>query len=89
MPLFSQRKGIRPAQNAIQREAVDEPLRNKLWTALKIIVWDRFNSRERDAVQTICQLVWHEYFKEPIDTLPQFLPDYTDSGYRCFRNYFF
>ena len=89
MSLFSQRKGIQPAKSAIQRESVDESLRNKLWTALKLVVWDHYDSGGRREVHGICQLLWHEYFKEPIDTLPQFLPDYSDSGYRRLRTYFF
>jgi hypothetical protein len=31
MALFSQRMGIRPMQKAIQRESMDEELRNSLW----------------------------------------------------------
>ena len=33
MALFSQRSGIRPLSKAIQRESIDDELRNALWTS--------------------------------------------------------
>jgi hypothetical protein len=33
MALFSQRAGIRPLNKLIQRESIDDDLRNALWTA--------------------------------------------------------
>ena len=33
MALFSQRAGIRPLNKVIQRESIDDELRNALWTA--------------------------------------------------------
>ena len=42
MSLFSQRKGIKPLKKEFQREAIDDELKNRLWSALKIIVWDQY-----------------------------------------------
>ncbi|MBF0526908.1 MAG: hypothetical protein HQK56_17625 [Deltaproteobacteria bacterium] len=42
MALFSQRKGIRPLHKAIQREAIDDELRNRLWNELTIFIWNRW-----------------------------------------------
>src|SRR5438874_727058 len=39
MALFSQRKGLKPLQVPLQREAVDLPLRNLLWSALNEVYW--------------------------------------------------
>ena len=47
MPLFSQRKGIKPLQKEFQRESIDEELRNRLWSALKIKVWDKWHQASR------------------------------------------
>ena len=43
MTLFSQRKGIRPASKALQRESVEEDLRNRLWSGLQIALWDHWS----------------------------------------------
>ena len=43
MALFSQRKGMRPAAKAIQRESMDEDLRNSLWSGLNIGLWDHWS----------------------------------------------
>jgi hypothetical protein len=96
MPLFSHRKGIRPVQKAIQREMADKELRNRLWTSLKVTVWDKFRSTDHAhrggswrPVQRLCQLIWTDYFKEPLDTLPIFDLEIPDSTYRAFRTHFF
>nr|VFJ98135.1 MAG: hypothetical protein BECKLFY1418A_GA0070994_10798 [Candidatus Kentron sp. LFY] len=39
--LFSKRKGYKPVKKAFQRKSVDEELRNGLWSALKVAVWDQ------------------------------------------------
>ena len=98
MPLFSHRKGIRALHKAIQREAADEELRNRLWTALQVSVWDKFNppagfAREPDdntrAVWALCQIIWHNYFKRPLDELPTVDRSHPRSSYRVFREHFF
>ena len=41
---FSQRYGYTSVREVIQLESIDEPLRNGLWSLLKIHCWDCFNS---------------------------------------------
>ena len=98
MALFSQRKGIRLAQKALQRESIDEDLRNRLWSGLKIVVWDRwsppdrimgYQSEDGKQVELIIKLIWLHYFKLPIDTIPAFDRAYPKSAYEIIREHFF
>lgn len=91
MSLFSQRKGIRPIQKSIQREAIDDELRNQLWSALKLTIWDKFfyAGLGRTGVSfELIQKLWLYYFKKSIDTVPNFYEG-SKSGYIILRDYFF
>jgi hypothetical protein len=75
LPLFSQRKGLKPVRTVIQKDDMDEVLRNGLWTALQIRYWSMFsNASDRlsyySDLSTLMQRLWHSYFKKPIDPLP-------------------
>lgn len=81
MSLFSQRKGITPLTKALQREAIDEELKNRLWSAIQITIWDywshpreRRSQDEEDAhkVETLIEGCWLSYLKFPLDKLPKF-----------------
>src|SRR5689334_6079032 len=97
MALFSQRKGIRPLQKSMQRESIDADLRNGLWSAVKITVWDNWSPRDvmgyqRDdarRVERTVEAIWLHYFKKPVDTIPNFTSDIPKSGYERIREYFF
>ncbi len=97
MALFSQRKGIRPVTKSIQRESLDEDLRNRLWSALKIGLWDHWSPRDYSGfqyedgkrVEFIVKLVWRHYFKLSVDTLPAFDRDHPRSSYEVMRDHFF
>lgn len=97
MSLFSQRKGIRPLQKAVQREAMDDALRNGLWSALKLVIWDNYSPprefeglrAEARQVLRLVEAIWLLYFKKPVDTIPRFDPDYSKSAYHVLREYFF
>jgi len=97
MSLFSQRKGIRPLHKSIQREAIDDELRNRLWSALKIVVWDNYRPRDPVGFMTedsrhvvrLVQDVWLHYFKAPVDTIPDFGSGHPKSAYQILREHFF
>lgn len=92
MALFSQRKGIRPLQKAVQRESMDDELRNRLWSAIKLTVWDNWSGRdvmgyqspEAREIERLVQAIWLDHFKEPVDTIPNF-----ESAYQTIRENFF
>jgi len=69
---FSQHKGITPVRVEIQRESMDEPLRNKLWSAATLLFFDLVDSNAvRDSnFGTIMGRLWLHFFKLPLDTLP-------------------
>ena len=99
--LFSQRKGIRPVQKALQLKCVDDELRARLWSMLQICLWDKWRSLhpyggvgKSDATKQIDILLrfyWIDYFKVPLDTLPEFRSDYdyAPSAYKILRKHFF
>lgn len=99
MGLFSQRKGITPLKKDFQREAVDDELKNRLWSALKIVVWDEWSpvnmyggyDDKSKIVNSLLDVIWLNYFKFSLDTRPKFhfgAPT-KDSAYGILRQYFF
>jgi hypothetical protein len=85
MSLFSQRKGIKPLNKEFQREVIDDDLRNRLWSALKIVVWDKHlksasDSFEEKQVNFLLDKLWLHYLKLPIDERPPFQSAYTSTG---------
>ncbi len=60
---------------------MDEPLRNGLWSLLKIHCWDYIRSSSgiygghylndygNEEIQTLCNRLWFNYFKKPLDQL--------------------
>lgn len=96
MALFSQRKGIQPLKKAIQLESLDDQLRNRLWNALKISIFDVWSPQDYTGyqdeggkgVEIYVRNIWLDYFKEPIDTIPPF-DSGTRSAYGIIREFFF
>lgn len=93
MTLFSQRKGITPLKKEFQRESMDIELRNRLWSALKVTVWDKYSevAHGEKLINGILDAIWLNYFKLPIDTRPIFFDGYAQerSAYGKCRKYFF
>jgi len=102
MVLFSQRKGIRPVTKALQKESMDDDLRNRLWTGIQIGFWNHlydplyeYEPEESPAfmVEWVVRSIWIDYFKEPLDTLPGSKRTYDDYfswlAYQRIRTHFF
>jgi len=96
MALFSQRKKIMPMMKAIQKESIDDDLKNKLWSAINIAIWECWEpvgiihrSEGAKSIDALLRVIWVIYFKLPIDTLPAFKVDYPESAYNKIRNYFY
>jgi AbiJ N-terminal domain 4 len=76
---FSQRIGIKPAGKLVQRGAVDDELRNCLWSLLTLTYWDSHigpndGFRTADTVngsnlETLAVRLWLLYFKKPVDLI--------------------
>lgn len=93
---FSQRIGITPVEKAIQIESIDIDLRNSLWSLLTAFYWDKFDkpkydlARRADRVRgsnlsDLLTRMWMNYFKEPIDTIPELFYE----ALPILRTYFF
>ena len=81
--LFSQRMGLKPIGKLVQRESIDEELRNKIWNVLKLQLWDlweskpgaystHFRSEDAKKIDHMLEILWFHYFKKPLDTQPTF-----------------
>ncbi|MCC5880997.1 MAG: hypothetical protein JJU03_14025 [Idiomarina sp.] len=78
---FSERYGHKKVRDIVQIESVDEPLKNALWSILKIHIWDYvrastgyysgyyLSDNANRELNALCKKMWFNYFKEPLDTL--------------------
>lgn len=71
--LFSQRIGKKPIKTEMQIESIDEDLRNRLWNCLDISIWRKNDHSYTPAsnLHPIFINIWHNYFKKPIDIIPE------------------
>lgn len=93
MALFSQRKGIRPLQKAIQRESMDNELRIQLWNAWCMNVWEKWQQGQdfsgyNRLIDEFVSSAWTDYFRLPIDECPEFNPARHKSTYSYLRDHF-
>ena len=76
---FSEKYGYKKVRDVVQLDSVDEPLRNALWSLLKVHAWDHvrastgiyggyFLSRNEE-MRGLCERLWFSYFKKPLDKL--------------------
>lgn len=95
MKSFSERKGLKPSRETIQTDGMNDDLRNSLWNALQLTVWDsddflydRYGKMPK--IDDFSAHLWFRYFKKPIDQRPSFI--YSDRSRRILgeiRDYFF
>ncbi len=83
MESFSQRKGIKLVKSVVQVDSMDDELRNSLWNALTIYYWNRVKRNtlgdyylaNDHNVEVLCERLWLNHFKIPLDTLPTSWPN--------------
>jgi hypothetical protein len=92
MPLFSQRKGLKPVKSVFQIDSMDDELRNSLWNAFYIFFWKPYNSpeitgttRATDKYEILIRYLWIYYFKKPLNDVPII----AESAIDVFKRYFF
>jgi len=90
MKLFSQRKGFKPIKSVMQVDSMDSELKNGLWDALTIFYWNQvkkrgFSSYDYGKINILLKILWHSYFKQPLDTLNNNWPNTR----KKIRDYFF
>lgn len=94
---FSERYGYKKVREIVQIDSIDEPLRNALWSLLKVFVWDHMHvstgiyggyylsSRSNNEIRELCDRLWFSYFKKPLDQRD----DEWDKVHGQLRKYFF
>jgi hypothetical protein len=89
MTLFSQRRGLKPIRNVIQTDSMDQELRVSLWNTLSASYWGRvpqgYHLSDGGNIQYLCEVLWSDYFKWPLDTMGRFWYEV----YEKIRQYFF
>lgn len=85
--LFSERNGLSNPRSAIQIREMDDSLRNGLWNALQLAIWDEdpYSHVAGSNLRPLFLQLWHNYFKAPIDTIPE----HTSQVIARLRHYFF
>ncbi len=78
---FSERYKYKPVREFIQIESIDEPLRNGIWSLLKLFYWDEvhhssglyggyyLSSIGNERIKALCELIWFDFFKIPLDQI--------------------
>lgn len=72
---FSQRRGLTPVAQGVQTEAMNDELRNSLWSVLDTLVWSRqgftFQPYGVADIEPFSKALWFQLFKQPTDTIPE------------------
>jgi len=84
MKLFSERMGLKRGRTQFQVDEVDYKLRSRLWNKFISIYWSEL-LRDYRTFREFAEKLWDNYFKRPIDTIPE-------NPHKCYeeiRKYFF
>lgn len=75
---FSQRIGKVSISKQMQVESLNNDLKNGLWNAIKMAILDKLNKQGYGQTEhnIFCTMLWINYFKLPIDRMP-------DNDYQC------
>src|SRR6266446_3481585 len=83
---FSERHGFQPARTAFQVESIDRALKNSLWNVIDSFVISQLRANwEHDKLQGFAFFCWADFFKEPLDRMP----DYEKGFCERLRAFFF
>jgi hypothetical protein len=73
---FSERQGLSPVSTVIQIKSMNQVLRNRLWSVLLMLCFDNSERggytgwRIYPDYAELFPTIWHDYLKEPLDTIP-------------------
>lgn len=74
---FSERLGIKPIRKVIQENSMDDSLRNSLWNVFSLIILRAGKDdgyAEKSTLDRFFKRLWINFFKMPIETIPNSLP---------------
>lgn len=66
---FSERYGYKPVREIIQKESIDDILKNKLWSILYDQIFEKYSKYPRytDLFSNLISKIWIDLFKLPLD----------------------
>lgn len=74
---FSERYGHKPVRDIIQKESVDDHLRNGIWSVFHLCLWSKishpsssYSYTKNSNLNNLINKYWFNFFKEPNDTIP-------------------
>jgi hypothetical protein len=72
MATFSERTGLKPVRSVLQKDSMDDALRNRLWNVVTESVWNQFSHRywSESAGDSFFKRLWHSHYREPTDQRP-------------------
>ena len=89
---FSERYGYKPVRDIIQKESIDDALKNGLWSGFHSYIWNRIEHGHNQSsftrnsnIYSLVESYWLNLFKNPTDTIPQ----WTSDSLKIIRDYFF
>ena len=90
---FSQRIGITPHQKLAQHESIDDDLKNSLWSAITLMIFNQveyeygeYDTVKKSNLRTLIICLWLHLFKKPVDTIPIYFSDTVDHLRKRFFN---
>lgn len=74
---FSQRMGFEPVKSVIQADGINDELRHSIWNVLDLHIWtsrgfQQSLPRTGPKIRPFSQNLWFNYFKKPLDTIPEY-----------------
>ncbi len=87
MQRFSQRMGLSPIRDTVQRDSMDDALRNRLWNAFHMAFVDKSEGSFMDKghpADNFFYGLWHDFLSWPIDTIPE----YHKNGFGVIRDWY-
>jgi hypothetical protein len=70
---FSERYNLKPARSVAQKDTMDDSLRNGIWDAFHVCVWEKVDVPQyfsSSNLFALFQRYWHSYFHFTLDSLP-------------------
>ncbi|MFN3071995.1 AbiJ-NTD4 domain-containing protein [Acinetobacter sp. TY2] len=69
---FSERYGYKPVREIIQKESMDDDLKNKLWSILFIQIFEKYSLYDRynELFSPLIINIWIDLLKLPLDEKP-------------------
>jgi len=82
---FSERYGFKPLKDVIQKDSIDDELRNGLWNLFELYFWSKIEKTYFPHVKDYFLIpLWHNYFKITIDSIN----DYWFVNLKNIKDYF-